>query len=258
MALQVIRVSIRCGDAVLRNRIRDALRTDRGLMPLDPEDRYPGSDHESPDGSAMITGTPADGAVGTDAFPDASGERAELLVLHTEGGLPAGIGTPYILVSSSPPRNPLPAAQGGLFRGWLPERFTGTELRAAVRAAASGLIVFHPAAGFTARAPENRTADGRGPGAAPPNGAARGFRDNADQQAVPFESREPTHPELTEREREVLVLLSSGYANAEIGRILSVSENTVKFHLQSIYRKLDVSGRAEAVLAGIRSGEIPL
>src|SRR5262245_5153908 len=53
---------------------------------------------------------------------------------------------------------------------------------------------------------------------------------------------------LTEREIEVLVLVSEGYSNAELARLLWVTPQTVKFHLSNIYRKLDVSNRTQAGL----------
>jgi NarL family two-component system response regulator YdfI len=60
--------------------------------------------------------------------------------------------------------------------------------------------------------------------------------------------------ELTGRELEVLNLLASGYANKQISLELGISEHTVKFHVSSIYNKLDVSNRAEAVRVGILLG----
>jgi DNA-binding NarL/FixJ family response regulator len=60
----------------------------------------------------------------------------------------------------------------------------------------------------------------------------------------------PGHPqpaaELTKREVEILRLASEGHSNAELARILWVTEQTVKFHLSNIYRKLDVANRTEA------------
>ena len=53
--------------------------------------------------------------------------------------------------------------------------------------------------------------------------------------------------ELSEREREVLALLSRGLSEREIGRELFLSFNTVHSHVKSLYRKLGVSSRAEAV-----------
>jgi DNA-binding NarL/FixJ family response regulator len=55
----------------------------------------------------------------------------------------------------------------------------------------------------------------------------------------------PAH-ELTRRELEILQLVSEGYSNSQLGRMLWVTEQTVKFHLSNIYRKLDVANRTEA------------
>jgi DNA-binding NarL/FixJ family response regulator len=51
---------------------------------------------------------------------------------------------------------------------------------------------------------------------------------------------------LTRREREILALVSEGHSNKELAQMLWVTEQTVKFHLSNIYRKLDVSNRTEA------------
>ena len=51
---------------------------------------------------------------------------------------------------------------------------------------------------------------------------------------------------LTKREREILQLVAEGHSNAELARMLWVTEQTVKFHLSNIYRKLDVANRTEA------------
>lgn len=68
-------------------------------------------------------------------------------------------------------------------------------------------------------------------------GAARGLR----SQAMPAEDSS-----LTSRELEVLELVASGATNGEIARKLWVTEQTVKFHLSNVYRKLDVGNRTEA------------
>jgi DNA-binding CsgD family transcriptional regulator len=54
------------------------------------------------------------------------------------------------------------------------------------------------------------------------------------------------HPDLTRRELEILKLVAEGLSNAELARMLWVTEQTVKFHLSNIYRKLNVSNRTEA------------
>lgn len=55
-------------------------------------------------------------------------------------------------------------------------------------------------------------------------------------------------PVLSRREQEILALLAEGYRNKEIGSILSVSENTIRAHIASLYRKIQVTGRVEAAL----------
>jgi DNA-binding NarL/FixJ family response regulator len=54
------------------------------------------------------------------------------------------------------------------------------------------------------------------------------------------------HPDLTRRELEILRLVAEGLSNAELAKMLWVTEQTVKFHLSNIYRKLNVSNRTEA------------
>ncbi|HPR45775.1 MAG TPA: response regulator transcription factor, partial [Ottowia sp.] len=54
---------------------------------------------------------------------------------------------------------------------------------------------------------------------------------------------------LTERQRDVLNLLSQGQPNKVIGRTLGISEGTVKIHLAAIFRVLKVRNRTEAVVA---------
>jgi DNA-binding NarL/FixJ family response regulator len=63
---------------------------------------------------------------------------------------------------------------------------------------------------------------------------------------------------LTTREREVLDLLGRGLSNRLIARELHISEHTVKFHISSLYAKLGVNNRAEAVSRGARYGLISL
>ena len=54
--------------------------------------------------------------------------------------------------------------------------------------------------------------------------------------------------DLTEREIDVLVLLSQGYSNAKIGQKLFISEGTTKKHISSILGKLGLENRVQAVL----------
>jgi len=59
---------------------------------------------------------------------------------------------------------------------------------------------------------------------------------------------ELAHPRLTDRETEVLRLIARGLTTAEVARNLNISVNTVPSHIKEIYRKLNVSSRAEAAL----------
>jgi DNA-binding NarL/FixJ family response regulator len=63
---------------------------------------------------------------------------------------------------------------------------------------------------------------------------------------------------LTEREVQILGLLSIGLANKQVAAELGISEHTVKFHVSSIYTRLNVGNRAEAVREGLRHGWIAL
>lgn len=60
-----------------------------------------------------------------------------------------------------------------------------------------------------------------------------------------WNSRE-RHSDLTRRELEILKLVAEGHSNSQLARMLWVTEQTIKFHLSNIYRKLDVSNRTEA------------
>jgi len=63
-----------------------------------------------------------------------------------------------------------------------------------------------------------------------------------------------TPPVLTEREQQVLDGMSRGLSNAEIGRELFLSEDTVKTHARRLFRKIGAADRAQAVALGFRWG----
>ena len=109
-------------------------------------------------------------------------------------------------------------ALNGDFAGLLPQDATAAQVDAALRAAAAGLTV---------RAS---------------NGPSRHFG------PLPEESA----PLLTPREIEVLAALSNGLSNKAAARQLGISPYTVKFHIESLFRKLGAASRAEAVARGIR------
>ena len=100
------------------------------------------------------------------------------------------------------------------------------QLLSAIRIAAQGGSLFAPA--VTSRLIERFTQD------APPAAVAL--------------------PELTQREREVLVLLARGLSNAEIADHLVISEHTTKTHVASLLSKLRVRSRVQAVVLAYESG----
>jgi len=72
-------------------------------------------------------------------------------------------------------------------------------------------------------------------------------------------SKQAQPPELlSEREMEVLRLMATGAANKTIAAQLCISESTVKTHVQSIFQKLDVNDRTEAVTHALQRGIITL
>ena len=109
--------------------------------------------------------------------------------------------------------------------GYLLKDTQAEELRRAIKAAAAGQVQLSPQA------------------------AARLMR----------EVRAPDSPEkLTERETDVLRLLALGRANKEIALELSIGEKTVKTHVSSILRKLNVPSRTQAALYAVRIGLVSI
>lgn len=75
------------------------------------------------------------------------------------------------------------------------------------------------------------------------------------QQERGISSLEGVEP-LTPREREVLKLVAAGYTNREVGKKLSITEDTVKKHMQNILAKLHTSSRIRAAIEATRAGII--
>jgi two-component system, NarL family, response regulator YdfI len=115
-------------------------------------------------------------------------------------------------------------------RAALPNNVSPDQLAAALQAAASGLLVLHPAHAEEALPASSNTASA------------------SDDLAEP----------LTPREIEVLQMLATGLSNKEIATRLHISEHTAKFHVASILGKLGAGSRTEAVSVGIRRGLVLL
>ena len=62
---------------------------------------------------------------------------------------------------------------------------------------------------------------------------------------------------LTDRESEILALITQGMSNAEIAGLTFLSPNTVKSYIRAVYRKIGVTSRTQAVLWGVRHGFSP-
>jgi two-component system, NarL family, nitrate/nitrite response regulator NarL len=66
----------------------------------------------------------------------------------------------------------------------------------------------------------------------------------------------PEDSPLTPRETEILALIGHGLSNKSIARQLGISVHTVKYHIEALFTKLDVTSRAEAVAKGLTGGVI--
>lgn len=145
----------------------------------------------------------------------------------------AADGIPTIILGQAPAPEDLTQALRAGLRGYVLPDATADEVGAALRAAARGLLVLAPVLGraLPILSPTLRPEFSIGDGGEQP---------------------------LTDREQEVLQLLSLGMPNKSIARKLGVSEHTVKFHVGSILAKLDASSRTEAVTSAARRGILVL
>lgn len=125
---------------------------------------------------------------------------------------------------------------------------TPNDLPEAVRIAASGGSVIAPAiARYLLDEVRIPASDDRG------NTSLREFgrETNGAVDSTPLRGE---HPNLTKREREVLALLARGTTYDETARLLGISLGTVQSHVKSLYRKLEVSSKAEAAAEAVRRG----
>jgi DNA-binding NarL/FixJ family response regulator len=73
-------------------------------------------------------------------------------------------------------------------------------------------------------------------------------------ELIPFTASLQLEQEPTPREIQVLQLISEGLVNRDIGRVLFLSEETVKSHVRHLLAKLQARSRAHAVAVGFRRG----
>lgn len=188
---------------------------------------------------ALIRQTPALGHAGSvhpDALPDQIRELEPDVVLLESRNLPDGTleslfqsGPAFVLLAEDEDSAAVARGLRSGLRAALPRHASAGEIVAAIEAAAQGLVVLHPdmLASLSGTEPVRRSP---------------GELDGA----------------LTLREIQVLRMLAEGLANKNIAFRLGISEHTVKFHISSIFTKLNASSRAEAVAIGMRQGLILL
>ena len=126
------------------------------------------------------------------------------------------------------------------------------DLFAAIKAGAQGYLLKNLESAQLRRMLE---AVARGEAAITPATAARILQEFARIDHAASAPRDPDR--LTERETEVLSLVTAGLRNKEMAARLGISENTVKFHLRNIIEKLHVQSRAELAARAVRDGLVP-
>jgi NarL family two-component system response regulator YdfI len=153
-------------------------------------------------------------------------DTAAALLALAAGGRPPGI----VVLTDEPHGAWMVEALRSGVRAVLPRQALAGEIVAAVEATAAGLIALHPDAAEALLAEASSV--------------ARTLPGSPPQQA------------LTPREIEVLRMMAEGLGNKEIAWRLGLSEHTVKFHVSTIFAKLNATSRTEAVILGLRQGLI--
>ncbi|MBW4449462.1 MAG: response regulator transcription factor [Spirirestis rafaelensis WJT71-NPBG6] len=196
--------------------------------------------------SAVLTSNPKLTVVGSASDLDALLREVQLqpdvVLLDLSGNLQQSVweklllmqeeqySSPIIVIADELDSINLEVALRSGVRGILPDTSTESEIMAAVEAIAFNLIVLHPDAVELLPLKES-------------------MREKV--TLTPIQT-------LTPREIEVLEMLGSGLGNKAIAKRLHISDHTVKFHVSSIFGKLGVSSRTEAVTVGVRLGLIML
>jgi DNA-binding NarL/FixJ family response regulator len=214
----------------------------QAIVDAHPSSRFAGSATEA-DALADTCGADVPDVVVADTAPGAA--RAVI------ASLAEGLAPPLVLLvddadgerlAGTPPDRPI---------ALLPRDATAQQIAAAIDAVAAGLCVVAPEWAARARdaasIPDEPTSEF---GAGADDGARH-------ESSLDDARRHPDAPDaLTSREIDVLSMLAEGLGNKEIARRLDISDNTVKFHLSSIFGKLGAASRTEAVMLGMRRGYI--
>lgn len=127
--------------------------------------------------------------------------------------------------------------------GFLLKEVASTELISAVRAVAKDGAYLHPKVTTNVLKEYRRLLQFKG------EQAGRGVESRTD---------DPVYQLLSRREVEVLHLLADGRSNRDISDMLFIGEKTVKNHVSSVLRKMDVNDRTQAVVDAIRRGWVEI
>jgi DNA-binding NarL/FixJ family response regulator len=211
----MIDVLVEASSPDLQAEIADLLRDHSQIRLIESNPDRAGGDESKPQPDVVLAAVGAQDRAGYDLF----------------GWDAAGV--PIILLVENPARRTSETLPAGV-RGVLPQNISAAEIVGAIEAVAVGLYVLHPSDVDSLAILRPREAE-----------AAEPFADH---------SVEPLVEHLTQREIEVLQLLSEGLGNKEIATRLNISEHTAKFHVASIMGKLGAMSRTEAVTLGIRHG----
>jgi DNA-binding NarL/FixJ family response regulator len=131
----------------------------------------------------------------------------------------------------------------------LTDRRDQARVVAAIRAGAHGCLVHEDANGLIVESIEEAIAGGR-----PLSRAASAVLvEHVRRSRPPSVERRAVRP-LTPRESAVLQHLARGLEYEDVGRLLDVSLNTIRSYVRSIYEKLNVNSRTEAVMSGMKLG----
>lgn len=135
---------------------------------------------------------------------------------------------PVVMLSGAADASRVRDALGQGAAGFIPKGLSGKAMLNALELVLSG-EVFVPSMALEEEAPQESAATGDFP---------------------------PDNPlsKLTPREREVLALLVKGYPNKEIARSLGLKDSTAAFHLKSVFKKIGVASRTEAVIKAVKLG----
>lgn len=196
----------------------------------------------------------AEGRTGREAIRIASDQKPEIMILDINMPDMNGIEATKQLSLLSPETRVLilsihddesyitHALEAGA-SGFLLKEVASTELISAVRAVARDGAYLHPKVTTNVLKEYRRLLQ---------------FKGEQAGRSVESRTDDPVYQLLSRREVEVLHLLADGRSNRDISDMLFISEKTVKNHVSSVLRKMDVNDRTQAVVDAIRRGWVEI